>query len=528
MAEIILKDVIADFPIYGSQLSFRHALFGRVVGGVLRRQTDTGKRVVVRALDNVSLTIMHGDQVGIIGHNGAGKSTLLRVLAGIYEPSQGTVNVKGNVSPLFNVSPGLDLDDTGYDNIVTCGLLLGMTRDEIENKLPEIEEFCELSGYLALPARTYSTGMLVRLGFAIATSIDPEILLLDEWLGAGDARFAERATQRIQSMIERSSIVVLASHSDELILKMCNRVILLNHGRVIANGPTADVIDIYMRKTQEEQAAMLRDGRGPPEDRREGEPNRHRLIHREETMEPVKNVKIFADGADFDGIMALYKNPLIKGFTTNPTLMRKAGIERYEDFARRLVAAIPDRPISFEVFADDFDEMIAQGRVIASWAANVNVKIPVTTTKGAFSGPVIRALADAGVIVNVTAIMTEQQVERVAECLAPSVPAIVSVFAGRVADTGRDPVPVMRNCLRALADRPKAELLWASPRELLNIFQADEIGCHIITVSHDVLAKLSLIGKDLDEYSLETVKMFHRDATAAGFAIATTPRRAAS
>lgn len=260
MAEIILKDVIADFPIYGSQLSFRHALFGRVVGGVLRRQTDTGKRVVVRALDNVSLTIMHGDQVGIIGHNGAGKSTLLRVLAGIYEPSQGTVNVKGNVSPLFNVSPGLDLDDSGYDNIVTCGLLLGMTRDEIENKLPEIEEFCELSGYLALPARTYSTGMLVRLGFAIATSIDPEILLLDEWLGAGDARFAERATQRIQSMIERSSIVVLASHSDELILKMCNRVILLNHGRVIANGPTADVIDIYMRKTQEEQAAMSETG----------------------------------------------------------------------------------------------------------------------------------------------------------------------------------------------------------------------------------------------------------------------------
>ena len=246
-------------------------------------------------------------------------------------------------------------------------------------------------------------------------------------------------------------------------------------------------------------------------------------------MAIVKNVKIFADGADFDGILALYKNPLIKGFTTNPTLMRKAGIERYEDIARRkLVAAIPDRPISFEVFADDFDEMIAQGRVIASWAANVNVKIPVTTTKGAFSGPVIRALADAGVIVNVTAIMTEQQVERVAECLAPSVPAIVSVFAGRVADTGRDPVPVMRNCLRALADRPKAELLWASPRELLNIFQADEIGCHIITVSHDVLAKLSLIGKDLDEYSLETVKMFHRDATAAGFAIATTPRRAAS
>jgi transaldolase len=242
----------------------------------------------------------------------------------------------------------------------------------------------------------------------------------------------------------------------------------------------------------------------------------------------VKHVKIFADGADLDGILALYKNPLIKGFTTNPTLMRKAGIEDYEAFARQLVAAVPDRPISFEVFADDFDEMIAQGRVIASWGRNVNVKIPVTTTKGAFTGSVVRTLANAGVIVNVTAIMTEHQVGRVAECLAPDVPAIVSVFAGRVADTGRDPVPVMQASLRALSVRPKAELLWASPRELLNIFQADEIGCHIITVSHDVLAKLSLIGKDLDEYSLETVKMFHRDAAAAAFRIAVPARRAAS
>jgi transaldolase len=245
-------------------------------------------------------------------------------------------------------------------------------------------------------------------------------------------------------------------------------------------------------------------------------------------MEIVKHVKIFADGADLDGIMALYKNPLIKGFTTNPTLMRKAGIADYEAFARQLVAAIPDRPISFEVFADDFDEMIAQGRVIASWGENVNVKIPVTTTKGAFTGPVVRALANAGVVVNVTAVMTEHQVERIAECLAPNTAAIVSVFAGRVADTGRDPVPVMRASLRALAARPKAELLWASPRELLNIFQADEIGCHIITVSHDVLAKLSLVGKDLNEYSLETVKMFYRDAVAAGFKIAVPARRAAS
>ncbi len=245
-------------------------------------------------------------------------------------------------------------------------------------------------------------------------------------------------------------------------------------------------------------------------------------------MNIVKTVKIFADGADLDGILALSKNPLIKGFTTNPTLMRKAGIADYEIFAGRLLAAIPDRPISFEVFADDFDDMIAQARVIASWGGNVNVKIPVMTTKGAFTGPVIRALANAGVVVNVTAVMTEHQVERIAECLSPTVPAIVSVFAGRIADTGRDPVPVMRAALRALSSRSKAELLWASPRELLNIFQADDIGCHIITVSHDLLAKLSLVGKDLNEYSLETVKMFHRDAAMAGFSIGVPARRAAS
>jgi transaldolase len=239
-------------------------------------------------------------------------------------------------------------------------------------------------------------------------------------------------------------------------------------------------------------------------------------------------VKIFADGAELDGILALAKRPYIKGFTTNPSLIRKAGINDYEAFARKLIAAVPDRPLSFEVFADDIDAMIAQGRAIASWGKNVNVKIPVTTTSGSFTGPVISALARAGVIINVTALMTAEQVKQVAKCLDPSVPAIVSVFAGRIADTGRDPIPVMQSCLRALTERPKAELLWASPRELLNIFQADEIGCHIITVSHDVLAKLSLVGKDLDEYSLDTVKMFYRDATVAGFQIAMLQRKAAS
>jgi ABC-type polysaccharide/polyol phosphate transport system ATPase subunit len=253
VAEIVLKDVVAEFPIYGSQLSLRNVLFGRVVGGVLRRQNDAGKRVVVRALDNVSLTINHGDQVGIIGHNGAGKSTMLRVFAGIYEPSQGTISIEGRVSPLFNTSPGLDLDDTGYENIVTCGLLLGMTRAEIERKLPEIEAFSELSDYLALPARTYSSGMLVRLGFAIATAIDPEILLLDEELGAGDARFAMQAAKRVKGLIDRSSIMVLASHSAELISQMCNRAILLDHGRVVADGPAKDVLDLYGRMNKDER-----------------------------------------------------------------------------------------------------------------------------------------------------------------------------------------------------------------------------------------------------------------------------------
>jgi transaldolase len=230
-------------------------------------------------------------------------------------------------------------------------------------------------------------------------------------------------------------------------------------------------------------------------------------------------IKIFADGADFDGILAMTKNPLVSGFTTNPTLMRKAGVSDYEGFARKLLAAVTDRPISFEVFADDFPSMIAQGRVIASWGRNANVKVPVTNTKGEFAGSVIRTLSQEGVVLNVTAVMTVEQVRAVAEALNPSTPAIVSVFAGRIADTGRDPVPHMRACKQALASRPKAELLWASPRELLNIFQADEIGCDIITVTNDVIDKLRLVGKDLVEYSRETVQMFHRDAVASALRI---------
>jgi transaldolase len=234
-------------------------------------------------------------------------------------------------------------------------------------------------------------------------------------------------------------------------------------------------------------------------------------------------VKIFADGADRAGILGFAAKPWIKGFTTNPTLMRQAEVRDYEAFGRDLLAAVPDRPISLEVFADDCDEMIAQGRAIASWGANVNVKVPVTTTDGEFTGRAISALAESGVVVNVTALLTLDQVERVAECLAPDVPAIVSVFAGRIADTGIDPVPVMTAAMALLAHRPRAELLWASPRELLNIFQAEAVGCHIITVPHDVLAKLPLVGKDLAEYSLDTVKLFYRDAQAAGYSIRTEP-----
>jgi transaldolase len=233
-------------------------------------------------------------------------------------------------------------------------------------------------------------------------------------------------------------------------------------------------------------------------------------------------VKIFADGADLSGIKAMYQQPWIAGFTTNPTLMRKAGVADYKAFALDVLRAVPDRPVSFEVFADEFAEMEEQALEIASWGSNVNVKIPVTNTRREFAGPLIRRLSKHGVALNITAVFTSQQVQAIAENLSPDVPAIVSVFAGRIADTGADPIPLMQENLRILKARPKAELLWASPRELLNVVQADQIGCHIITVTHDLLGKLSLLGKDLGDYSLETVKMFYKDATAANFAI---PRR---
>jgi homopolymeric O-antigen transport system ATP-binding protein len=247
MAAIVLEDVTIDFPIYGSVKSFRTELFVRATGGLIRWEGRHKNRIAVRALENVTLKLGHGDRLGILGHNGAGKSTLLRVLAGVFVPTSGRVVIDGRVSPLFNASPGLDMDDTGYENVVTCGMFLGMSRDEIATKTAEILEFTELGEYLNFPVRTYSSGMLTRLGFAIATAIDPEILLLDEGLGAGDARFAERAARRLDALIDRSSILVIASHSEALIRSMCNRAVLLEGGRLVADGSVEDVITTYQQ-----------------------------------------------------------------------------------------------------------------------------------------------------------------------------------------------------------------------------------------------------------------------------------------
>ncbi|MCC6588041.1 MAG: transaldolase [Bryobacterales bacterium] len=236
------------------------------------------------------------------------------------------------------------------------------------------------------------------------------------------------------------------------------------------------------------------------------------------TAEQLK-VKIFADGADKNAILNLYKNPLIQGFTTNPTLMKKAGITDYEAFARDLLQSIPDRPISLEVFADDFDEMERQARKIASLGSNVYVKIPVTNTRAESAAPLVAKLTREGIQLNVTALLTLDQVRDICSALAGGAPACISVFAGRVADTGRDPVPMMAEAVDIMRPHPQMELIWASPRELLNVVQAAQVGCHIITATPDILAKLSLVGKDLTEYSLDTVKMFRNDAVSSGFTL---------
>jgi len=238
-------------------------------------------------------------------------------------------------------------------------------------------------------------------------------------------------------------------------------------------------------------------------------------------MRPISELttRIFADGADKRGILDMYGKSYIKGFTTNPTLMRKSGLSDYEAFALDILTLIPDRPISFEVFSDDFGEMEIQARKIAMWGSNVYVKIPVTNTSAQPATALIEKLAGAGVKQNVTALMTLGQVRDVTAALAQGPASCISIFAGRIADTGRDPIPMMREALEVMRPYPQIELIWASPRELLNIFQADEIGCHIITVTNDILKKLDLVGKNLEEYSLETVKMFRNDAVAAGFTL---------
>jgi transaldolase len=229
------------------------------------------------------------------------------------------------------------------------------------------------------------------------------------------------------------------------------------------------------------------------------------------------NIDLYADGADVRDMVAARDSGLVKGFTTNPTLMRKSGILDYETFAREALRAVGGLPISFEVFADEFDEMERQAKRIATWGDGVFVKIPITNTRRESSIDLIRRLSAAGVKLNITAMMTVNQVHCVVDALNSEVPAIVSVFAGRIADTGRDPVPIMAEAAGTVRKKPKAKLLWASPRELLNIFQADACGCHIITVTPDILKKLSMVGRSLDDLSLDTVKMFYGDAAAAGF-----------
>jgi len=230
-------------------------------------------------------------------------------------------------------------------------------------------------------------------------------------------------------------------------------------------------------------------------------------------------VQIFADGADLSGIVEMARRPFIKGFTTNPTLMRKAGVADYRAFAKDVLAAVPNRPISFEVFADDFGEMERQAREIATWGESVFVKIPVTDTRGASAAPLIRRLAGDGIQLNVTALLTLEQVETVSAALGDGAPSFISVFAGRLADTGRDPLPLLAKALEVMRKAPRQQLIWASPREVLNILQADAVGCHVITVTNDLLQKLPLVGKDPLQFSLETVRMFHDDAQKAGYTL---------
>jgi transaldolase len=242
------------------------------------------------------------------------------------------------------------------------------------------------------------------------------------------------------------------------------------------------------------------------------------LIERPPALSELR-VKVFADGAEIDRIRELAADPIIQGFTTNPTLMRKSGVTDYRAFARQALAVVGDRPISFEVFADDFAEMGREARILAALGDSVYVKIPVTDTSGNSSAELASELSGEGIRLNVTGLFTIEQVVTISEALADGVPACISLFAGRIADAGVEPVPMVEQAVAAIADRPEHELIWASPREVLNVLHADHAGCHIITVTHDLLAKLNLIGKDLNEFSLDTVRMFHRDAVDAGYSL---------
>ena len=247
MALIKLERVIIDFPILGYQKSFRSEL-KRAVGGFIVRGDNKDDRVTIRALEIDFLEIEHGDRVAIIGHNGAGKSTFLKVCSEIYKPVHGDVTIEGKISPLFNIAPGLDVEDSGYENIITCSLLLGMSMSEIQKKRADIIEFCELGEYLSLPVRTYSAGMQMRLAFSIATAIDPEILILDEGLGTGDAKFTEKASKRVSELVEKSHILLFASHSIPLIRSMCNKALYLEKGKVVKFGDIEDVISLYEKR----------------------------------------------------------------------------------------------------------------------------------------------------------------------------------------------------------------------------------------------------------------------------------------
>lgn len=250
MAHVLLDHISVDFPIFGANKNLRISLIAGLTGGTILPKSMQARSVIVKALNDVSIELKSGDRVGLMGHNGAGKSTLLRVLAGVYHPTSGRIHVEGKLTPLLNLTPGIEFEDTGYDNIFTVGMLLGMSRSEIAEKAPGIIEFSGLGDYIHFPVRTYSSGMQARLAFSISTALDPGILLLDEGIGAADAAFADKAAQRVKDLLARTEILVLASHSDALIESMCDKALLLHHGRVLEFGSIAEVKRAYDRALQ--------------------------------------------------------------------------------------------------------------------------------------------------------------------------------------------------------------------------------------------------------------------------------------